>query len=74
MIAFVTVPLVDYSLTFVSRPDLAPSFPGFEALTADALATPVDRADLSLLASPEHRQILYRRPATVGEILFNYWD
>ena len=74
LIAFVAVPLVDYSLTFVSRPDLAPFFPGFEALTADALATPASRADLSLLALPERRQIRYWRPATVGEILFNYWD
>jgi hypothetical protein len=74
LIAFVTVPLVDCSPTFVSRPDLAPFFPGFEALTADALATPASRADLSLLAVAEHRQILYWRPATVGETLFNYWD
>ena len=74
LIAFVTVPLVDFSLAFVSRPDLTPSFPGFEALTPDALDTPVSRADLSLLDPAEHRQIRYWRPATIGEILFNYWD
>ncbi|MFC0544732.1 hypothetical protein [Kutzneria chonburiensis] len=74
LIAFVTVPLIDCSLTFVSRPELVPSFPGFEALTAEDLHTPVSRADLSLLDAAEHRQIRHWRPATVGEILFNHWD
>jgi len=73
LIAFVTVPLVDYSLTFVSRPDSPRPSPASRP-SPPTPWPPVDRADLSLLASPEHRQILYRRPATVGEILFNYWD
>jgi hypothetical protein len=73
-IAFVAVPVADRSLAFVSRPDLVPSFIGFEALTADALDVPVGCADLSLLTEAEHRQIRHWRPATVGEILFNHWD
>jgi hypothetical protein len=47
---------------------------GFEVLAADALDTAVSRADLSLLDAAEQRQIRHCRPATVGEILFNYWD
>lgn len=74
MVAFVAVPLSGWWLTFLSRPDLAPSFFPFEALTAEALNTPVSRADLSQLAKVEHQQIDYWRPDTVGQILFNYWD
>lgn len=71
LIAFAPVP---FDGSFLSRPDLSSSFFGFDTLTAEALATPLARADLSLLDEAEHRQIRHWRPATVGELLFNHWD
>jgi hypothetical protein len=74
LIAFVSLPLDGCLPTFVDRPDLAPSFHGFDVLTTPALNTPLSNCDLSLLTDVEHHQIRYWRPATAGEVIFNYWD
>jgi hypothetical protein len=47
---------------------------GFQVTSAAELRQPVTASDLSELAAVEHEQIRYWKPATAGEILFNYWD
>ncbi|MFC0439542.1 hypothetical protein [Kutzneria buriramensis] len=74
LLAFVTLPLDSWLPTFIDRPDLAPSFHGFDVLTTAALSTPLSSCDLSMLTDVEHHHIRYWRPATAGEVIFNSWD
>jgi hypothetical protein len=64
-------------ITFIDQPDLATAIAdtsGLEVLAQEQLGTPVSRADLTGLDPDEHQQINYWKPATVGELLFNFWD
>ena len=82
----VTVPFIafarpraggDATLTFVNHPGLAAVLADLtdaRALTVDQLGTPLSQADLSALDRVEHDQIGYWKPATVGELLFHFWD
>ncbi|MBF5032143.1 MULTISPECIES: hypothetical protein [unclassified Micromonospora] len=82
----VTVPFIafarpravgDATVTFVDHPGLAPvlaTLSDARVLTADQLGIPLSQADLSALDRAEHDQIGYWTPATVGELLFNFWD
>lgn len=76
--AFVEVPgdQVEPPLAFIDRPRVAQilSETGFQVLTAAELSQPTASADLSDLTAREHEQVRYWKPATVGELLFNYWD
>ena len=78
VVAFVEVPgdQVEPPLAFIDRPRLAQILgeTGFQVLTAAELSQPIASADLSDLAAHEHEQVRYWKPATVGELLFNYWD
>jgi hypothetical protein len=46
----------------------------FRLLARDELDTPLALTDLSGLSRAELKQIAYRKPYTVGELLFNHWD
>ncbi|MDW3850575.1 hypothetical protein NMK34_28575 [Micromonospora sp. BRA006-A] len=82
----VTVPFIafarpraggDATVTFVDRPGLAAvldTLTDARSLTADQLGIPLSQADLSALDRAEQDQIGYWAPATVGELLFNFWD
>ena len=86
MLRHVTVPFIafarpraggDATLTFVNHPGLAAVLADLtdaRALTVDQLGTPLSQADLSALDRAEQDQIGYWAPATVGELLFNFWD
>ena len=82
----VTVPFIafarpragdDATVTFVDHPGLAAvldTLTDARVLTADQLGIPLSQADLSALDRAEHDQIGYWTSATVGELLFNFWD
>jgi hypothetical protein len=78
LIAFVQVTdgHVRPPLAFTERPSLAQIFAenGFQVLSAAELRHPLAVSDLSELTAAEHKQIRYWKPATAGELLFNYWD
>lgn len=78
LVALVQVPgdHVALPLTFIDRPRLAQVLgeTGFQVLPAAELRQPTASADLSDLTAHEHEQIRYWKPATAGELLFNYWD
>lgn len=62
---------------FTDYPSLANALTeitGMGVLTAAELHTPLARTDLSQLTPAEHRQISYWKPATLGDLLFNFWD
>ncbi|WP_432924689.1 hypothetical protein ACQPZZ_30385 [Microbispora sp. CA-135349] len=46
----------------------------FRVLTSAELNTPIGLIDMSNLERAERNQIAYRKPQTLGELLFNYWD
>ncbi|MFC4065898.1 hypothetical protein [Actinoplanes subglobosus] len=55
-------------------PDLAAALktmPGFRLLTGKELDGPIDVAKWPRISQ---RDLRYRRPRTLGEGLFNYWD
>ncbi|WP_435151543.1 hypothetical protein [Micromonospora aurantiaca (nom. illeg.)] len=67
----------DATVTFVDHPGLAAvlaTLTDARVLTVDRLGMPLSQADLSALDRAEHDQIGYWTPATVGELLFNFWD
>ena len=67
----------DVTVTFIDHRDLAAAITKLtdaQGLTVDQLRTPLSQVDLSALDPGEHDQINYWKPATVGELLFNYWD
>lgn len=67
----------DVTPTFVDRPALAAAVTGLtdaRVLTVAQLRTPLSQVDLSALDPAERDQIGYWKPATVGELLFNFWD
>lgn len=78
LVAFVELPRdhVEPPLAFIDRLRLAQilSETGFQVLTTAELSQPITSADLSGLTAQEHEQVRYWKPATVGELLFNYWD
>jgi hypothetical protein len=43
-------------------------------LSAADLNSSLSGADLADLSADEHREVSYWQPATIGELLFNYWD
>ena len=45
-----------------------------QILSAADLNSPLSDADPSELSAAERKQIRYWKPATLGELLFNYWD
>lgn len=62
---------------FIDHPRLAQIIgesTGCPVLSTAELRQPLKPADLSQLTTAEHEQIRYWKPATVGELLFNYWD
>ncbi len=63
------------SLTFVDAPGLvavlAALLPGSQVLTPSELNSPFDATSRPHISSSD---ITYRRPGTLGEALFNYWD
>jgi hypothetical protein len=62
---------------FTDYPPLADALTeitGMQVLTAAELHTPLARTDLSQLSQAEHQQISYWKPATLGDLLFNFWD
>jgi hypothetical protein len=67
---------VTLPLAFAEPPRLVQIFreSGFRVLSAVELSRPLASSDLSELTAVEHEQIRYWKPATAGEILFNYWD
>lgn len=82
----VTVPFIafarprggdDATVTFVDHPGLAAvldTLTDAQVLPADELQTPLSQADLTALDRVELDQIRYWTPATVGELMFNFWD
>ncbi|MGW3606387.1 hypothetical protein [Micromonospora sp. NPDC005161] len=67
----------DVTTTFVDHPDLAAAITNLtdvQVLTVDQLQAPLAQLDLSALGPDEHHQILYWKPTTLGELLFNFWD
>lgn len=67
----------DVTITFVDQPDLAVAITDLtdaQVLAVEQLQTPLTAVDLSALEPGEHDQIDYWKPATVGELLFNFWD
>ena len=67
----------DLAITFVDHPALGAAITGLtdvHVCTVAELDTSLSRADLSALRPVEHDQIRYWQPATVGEVLFNFWD
>lgn len=78
LVAFVQVPgdRVAPPLEFIECSRLAQILgeTGFKLLSAAELRRPITSADLSDLTADEHEQVRYWKPATVGELLFNYWD
>jgi hypothetical protein len=46
----------------------------FRLLRSEELRLPLEKVDLSLLDSAEHRQVACWSPGTLGELLFNCWD
>ncbi|MEV4617702.1 hypothetical protein AB0J74_03165 [Asanoa sp. NPDC049573] len=46
----------------------------FRVLDTATLATPVGRLDLSTLDRSERDQVAFWAPATLGELVFNWWD
>ena len=48
--------------------------PAFRLLTLAELQTPLNLVDCSALDRAELEQITYWKPATAGELIFNYWD
>ena len=46
----------------------------FRPLAIAELMRPLQQADLSGLNEAEHQQIDYWQPATIGEVIFNFWD
>lgn len=54
---------------------LALSLPApFRLLTLRELHAPLDRIDCTALDKAELSQISFWKPATAGELIFNYWD
>ena len=67
----------DLAIPFIDHPALAAAITGLtdvHVCTAAELDISLSRADLSALRPVEHDQIRYWQPATVGEVLFNFWD
>jgi len=67
----------DGSLTFRSYPVLAGALhlaAPWRLLDTKTLGTRVSRLDLSTLDPGEREQIAFWQPATLGELLFNWWD
>ncbi len=46
----------------------------FRILASDELRKPLELIDTSSLDQAECRQVAYWKPATLGQLLFNYWD
>jgi hypothetical protein len=46
----------------------------FGVMTVQELHTPAAVVDLSELSRAERDQINYWKPATLGDLLFNFWD
>ncbi len=64
-------------LTFRSDPMLAAALelvPPFRVLDRPTLDIPVEQLDLSTLDAGEREQITFWKPATLGELVFNWWD
>jgi hypothetical protein len=62
---------------FMDRPvlaDILRQTTDCQILSAADLNAPLSRANLSDLGAAEHKQIRYWKPATGGELLFNYCD
>ena len=60
---------------FVDRPELADRLSHeLLVLSAADLGATVRTEDLQGLAEAERKEILYWRPTTFGEIIFNWWD
>lgn len=65
------------AIAFTDHPDLSTAISELSDLhiaTAAELSAPLSEVDLTDLSDAEHRQIAYWNPATVGELLFNFWD
>jgi hypothetical protein len=65
------------ALSFVDRENLAEAFTdvaAFSVMTVQELHTPAAVVDLSELSRAERDQINYWKPATLGDLLFNFWD
>lgn len=67
--------LVEYGkIIFRDKPtNLSFSFPQYHVLNAEELNTSC-RSALEELSDIEIAQIKYWKPATIGEIVFNFWD
>jgi hypothetical protein len=66
-----------FALSFVDRGVLADAFTdvaAFRMMTVQELHTPTALVDLSELSGAEHDQINYWKPATLGDLLFNFWQ
>lgn len=67
------------SITFTNDPrihtalTLNPPAP-FRLLTLRELQAPLDLVDCTALDHAEQEQIIYWKPGTAGEVIFNYWD
>jgi hypothetical protein len=62
---------------FIDRPALADILAQdthCQVLSAPDLNSPLTEADMTDLTVAEHHQISYWKPATLGALLFNYWD
>ena len=63
-------------LEFLDHPAFAAAFEasGFEVASAAALTCPLGAAELAVLGEAVRNQIAYWRAATVGEVIFNWFD
>jgi hypothetical protein len=64
-------------ITYVDDDELARAFEAVsmvQVLTVFDLDCELSRADTSALEPGELRQVAYWQPATVGALLFNFWD
>lgn len=72
-------PLLDHSSTisFIDWPAGVEQFRScseYTILTRQRLLEPVSKQDTSKLAAAELKEMKYWRPATLGEVVFNFWD
>ena len=49
-------------------------FPNVIVARLDELSRTITKSDLSLLDRAEIEQVKYWKPATIGELAFNWWD
>ena len=69
---------IDQRLRFVDEPELASEisrlFPDVAIASSVELNRSITEHDLSQLGPADRRQIMYWKPRTIGQLVFNWWD